>query len=1364
MTASTTAAASDGRRGLQQLQQHHHHPHSHIRRPQILAFGDDQEALVKEPEPETPPPFPLDHVLESFPASPMSATSTLSPSSSGSNAEAGSVAGVVEGEHDANKQADVLSTSPSEWDAAREQAWESVHKRAGRRRRAIGNKIDQARRTPRHRDEIESSYYTGRQDAQQQPDRGMSLLDSETTDDDDEGLEEINSRSLHDVEEDDLDEADASRQRGPREGQASPSGLTEVETPSNEVMFQAFIDEFGELQQSHDHKEEEKWIGAITAILINSVTIRGSLLMTSHRLAFVAMVPAGGTQPKGSGSRTGKPDAHPQNRIIRKGPAILHFPGWRRHRTAWFELRDDSLVCYRNSTSLYTPVGSARLSDMTLKPLEWSRSGKVKNNSTKIHLHGPTGIYTLEFFSHETAVSWYKDFEAAMWSYSKAQERVRLLVPLERLKVFRVDLEKRVHISLQLEVLMNTPKHHDGHYGRSETQSFELGCFSRDICSINELEDAYESAQKRTRADIYDPSSIPAPITEIEGSREKAEALNEAASHADSDGLSARLVKLFTLNDAPDDLKIVKADIIKGYPLSGTLAVGAEYLVFYRHRLPPFHDVRVKVPLSDLVGVEKGSSLKFHYHGIKILIRGNPSLHFELKSTKLRDLVMKALEGICEQRTEQESTLAAPVGQPSHTSTMYADPLEVLLAPVKAQKTTVLPYETIKQLPRLINPAADYRLSVEPMRVICLTIGSRGDVQPYIALAVALKAHGHSPVIVSHPEYREWVEKYGIEFRGAGGDPGALMKLSVEHRLFSPAFFRESLGKFRAWLDELLRESFEGCWDADLIIESPSTMAGIHVAEALQCYYFRAFTMPWTRTAAFPQAFSVPPVDLGEAYNLSSYTLFDRVFWQATSGQINRWRRHMLGLAPINFAELDQDSVPFVYNFSPAVVPHPVDWADRIAVSGYWNLDSSAEQWDPPQELTNFMEKARKEDKKIAYIGFGSITVPDPHKVTSNIYDAVVKADVRAIVAKGWSSRAGDRESTGEQGEPEVPAEVYVVDSIPHDWLFPKIDLALHHGGAGSTGASLRAGLVTLIHPFFGDQFFWAGRVQKLGAGLRIGDLDVDNIAEGLKKASQDRIMREKATSVGELIQSEDGVGNAIAFIESHLALSERKYHPLKKKRDSSSSGGVASHDEDEEENDEEDKENDECIQRDSSILRRALALALPGKKNGAAQEGLSSSSSSPSSSASSSKQPTPSRSFLSLQGNHLPSFNGSFTSSLKDLVPGLHGNGHDSSQEAQLASIKEVADEKQVEGDDASPKKGVKEDEEELRRAKKEERRSAKCEDERRRKLMEPKLQERRRLLEQKKRDQDESADLPRRRRSEHQEQQLRDEVKQGV
>jgi len=426
---------------------------------------------------------------------------------------------------------------------------------------------------------------------------------------------------------------------------------------------------------------------------------------------------------------------------------------------------------------------------------------------------------------------------------------------------------------------------------------------------------------------------------------------------------------------------------------------------------------------------------------------------------------------------------------------------------------------------------------------VCLTIGSRGDVQPYIALGKALQKEGHKATIVTHEEYKDWITGFGIAHRTAGGDPGALMKLSVENKMFSPQFFKESISNFRSWLDELLVDSWQQCKDADVLLESPSAMAGVHIAEALHIPYFRTFTMPWTKTREFPHAFLGPPVE-SPTFNAASYVLFDNVLWTATSSQINRWRKNTLGIGSTDMGHLAQSKIPFIYNFSPAVVPKPLDWGDATAITGYWFLDNPELNWTPPKNLLDFIAKARSDGKGLVYIGFGSITVPNPKLVTERLIRAVLKSDVRAIISKGWSSRMAKPD-----GEDDVvfPKECFQLDRVPHDWLFPQVDAALHHGGAGTTGASLRAGIPTLIRPWFGDQFFWASRVQKLGAGLRVNSLHSSEVASALKKATTDRIMKEKAASVGERIRSENGVRTAIAQIYTYLPRAGRDRRSLPK-------------------------------------------------------------------------------------------------------------------------------------------------------------------------------------------------------------------------
>lgn len=337
----------------------------------------------------------------------------------------------------------------------------------------------------------------------------------------------------------------------------------------------------------------------------------------------------------------------------------------------------------------------------------------------------------------------------------------------------------------------------------------------------------------------------------------------------------------------------------------------------------------------------------------------------------------------------------------------------------------------------------------------------------------------------------------------------------------------------RGWLDDLLATSWKACQGSDLLIESPSAMAGIHIAEALGIPYFRAFTMPWTRTRAYPHAFIMPGQKMGGAYNYVTYVMFDNVFWKTTAHQINRWRNKMLGLPNTTLDKLQTNKVPFLYNFSPFVVPPPLDYSDWIRVTGYWFLDEGGDKWQPPKELTDFIEKARRDNKKLVYVGFGSIIVPDPAKMTQEVIDAVLKADVRCILSKGWSDRPveGAEESGEKKPEPSLPSEIFQIQSAPHDWLFKQIDAAAHHGGSGTTGASLRAGIPTIIRPFFGDQFFFGTRVEDLGVGICLKKWGATSFARALWEATHNERMIVKARVLGEQIRKENGVDAAVQSI-----------------------------------------------------------------------------------------------------------------------------------------------------------------------------------------------------------------------------------------
>lgn len=609
-------------------------------------------------------------------------------------------------------------------------------------------------------------------------------------------------------------------------------------------------------------------------------------------------------------------------------------------------------------------------------------------------------------------------------------------------------------------------------------------------------------------------------------------------------------------------------------PFRGHIILSDKYLCFWRKQAGMVKDIKYRFPVHDIKGARALESFRFKFRGLAIEIAGRHDLHFDFFSPKARSHTIDRINQLVKDHAASHKE-AAEFDPTNHShddkareaavsTTLDLDEINeeedfqqqisvrlktmaiLGINPEQSMNISV-PDEALAYLPAVVNDFGGRR-HAKPRRFALLTIGSRGDVQPYIALALGLMEDGHQVMIVTHDEFKEWVEGYGIEHRQAGGDPAALMKLSVEHAMFSPGFFKESLGGFRTWLDDLLRDAWIACRDADVLIESPSAMAGIHIAEALKIPYMRAFTMPWTRTSKYPQAFMVPAVEMGPGFNYSSYVLFDNIIWKATSLQINPWRKKLLGLPPTDMSKLSQTKVPFMYNFSPTIVPKPLDWHDDIALTGYWNLANSDTDWTPPSDLDEFIEKAKRDGKPLVYIGFGSITVPDPQGMTRNIIKAVDKADVRAIIAKGWSSK-GSTSKAGEEGEPVYSSNCYPIDKIPHGWLFPKVKAALHHGGAGTVGASLTAGLPTLIKPWFGDQFFWAQRVTHLGVGLKIPSLDADDLADALNTATRDTVMVERAAMLGEKIRRENGVKNAIEYIYANLPRAAKDRTQLKWQR-----------------------------------------------------------------------------------------------------------------------------------------------------------------------------------------------------------------------
>jgi sterol 3beta-glucosyltransferase len=531
------------------------------------------------------------------------------------------------------------------------------------------------------------------------------------------------------------------------------------------------------------------------------------------------------------------------------------------------------------------------------------------------------------------------------------------------------------------------------------------------------------------------------------------------------------------------------------------------------------------LPMRDIENVNKEKGFRMGYHGLAIVIRGHEELFFEFSKAEYRDecaiTVLRILENT--KYLEEEDSVSSGIDSDDEAAKAEHDLLQEAReqsdAHEKINVSDIARAADQDRIPLIFDdPLAsfvDFK-PPEPLTIVCLTIGSRGDVQPYIALCKELLKEGHRPRIATHAEFEPWVRKHGIDFAPVDGNPAELMRICVEHGMFTYNFMKEANAKFRGWLDDVCSSAWRACQGADVLIESPSTMAGIHIAEALEIPYFRAFTMPWTRTRAYPHAFSVLEKKMGGGYNSITYITFDTIFWTAISGQINKWRRRELGLQSTSLAKMQANLRPFLYNFSPHVVPPPLDWPDWIRVTGYWFLDE-ADVYQPPAELTAFIAKARKDAKKLVYVGFGSIVIDDPAALTKTVVDSVLKADVRCVLSKGWS----DRLETKDASKPEIPLppEIFQIQAAPHDWLFKQMDAAVHHGGSGTTGASLRAGIPTIIKPFFGDQYFFAQRVEDMGVGIWLKKVNTSVFSRALWEATNSQRMIVKAKVLGQRIR-----------------------------------------------------------------------------------------------------------------------------------------------------------------------------------------------------------------------------------------------------
>jgi UDP:flavonoid glycosyltransferase YjiC (YdhE family) len=414
------------------------------------------------------------------------------------------------------------------------------------------------------------------------------------------------------------------------------------------------------------------------------------------------------------------------------------------------------------------------------------------------------------------------------------------------------------------------------------------------------------------------------------------------------------------------------------------------------------------------------------------------------------------------------------------------------------------------------------------LRIAIHTLGTRGDVQPYLALALGLKARGHDVLMAAPSQFEAFIGTRGIAFAHLPGEFLELLETPEGKAAIAGGGGFAAGFKLIKQFKPIGKKQLAAEWSAarhfgpEMIIYHPKAVGAPHIAEKLGCTAVLASPLPgFTPTREFASPMT-PYRSLGPLNRLTHSIMAgsgDAIF----RGMIGEWRVRELELS--RRPRVSPAPEATLYAYSRHVVPVPRDWPASVDVTGYWLLDDD-QAWQPDSELQNFLRAGRPP----VYVGFGSMPGLDPVALTKTIVSALAEAGQRGVLATG-----------GGAIQPEVPADhVHVIEGAPHDKLFPLMSACVHHGGAGTTAASLRAGKPTLICPFFGDQPFWAHRVEDLGLGPRSLDrkgLTTQSLADAIRKAVDTPSYELKAEAVGRAIRAEDGVARAIAFLENRALL-----------------------------------------------------------------------------------------------------------------------------------------------------------------------------------------------------------------------------------
>lgn len=412
------------------------------------------------------------------------------------------------------------------------------------------------------------------------------------------------------------------------------------------------------------------------------------------------------------------------------------------------------------------------------------------------------------------------------------------------------------------------------------------------------------------------------------------------------------------------------------------------------------------------------------------------------------------------------------------------------------------------------------------MKITMLTLGSTGDVRPYILLGRELQARGHAITLASFSRFAEMVRDSGLTFFPVSGDAEALMAAILSPDTSGITYLPHVQKSLKKVAPQLIQDLSDSCVGADAMICNFFGSVYYSIAEKHQIPCVQTHYFPMDPTHSFPIS-SIRLQHMGPWLNSASYRIGYLLIGVVEKRYLTSWRKkNAVSLRKLRASpdyRIGDHIIPVIYAISPLLLPRPREWNEHIRMSGFW-MDEHPAPWQPPAELEAFLASGGK----TVYIGFGSMTGGNMNRLMTIVLRAVHAAGLSAVISAGWGGK-----------KMKSTRRVYFADYVPHDWLFPRVCAVVHHGGAGTTAAGLRYGKPTLIIPFAGDQPLWGYRVYETGCGpkpVARESLTVQRLTRALTDLVSRPEYRIHAEAMAEGLSREHGVRTAADMIEEEIS------------------------------------------------------------------------------------------------------------------------------------------------------------------------------------------------------------------------------------